>query len=160
MKILNLSQGGLGFWNQAGWAMNLSAHGKDVLTFQIQSLTALLHCIHYHWIGLRENLQETMVLYHQIWGFPINFPLNQSHQCTIILHQVSTQVSQNRDLRRPEVWVPASHTCTVAPKTSPELSWRKIYLKLKPQNIQIEVSFSRGTPKSSILVGCSLINHP
>ena len=33
-----------------------------------------------HWIGLREHLQETMVFtcfYHQIWGFPVKFPIIQ-----------------------------------------------------------------------------------
>jgi hypothetical protein len=30
------------------------------------------------WIGLRENLQETMVFTIKKWGFPVNFPLNQS----------------------------------------------------------------------------------
>jgi hypothetical protein len=33
------------------------------------------------WIGLRENLQETPGNHrfsHEIWGFPVNFPLNQS----------------------------------------------------------------------------------
>ena len=30
------------------------------------------------WIGLRENLQETMGFSHEIWCFPVEFPLNQS----------------------------------------------------------------------------------
>jgi hypothetical protein len=29
------------------------------------------------WIGLRENLQENHGFYHQIWGFPLNFPIIQ-----------------------------------------------------------------------------------
>ena len=35
-----------------------------------------------HWIGLRENLQETMVFTIKHWGFlmfPVNFPVNQSN---------------------------------------------------------------------------------
>ena len=30
------------------------------------------------WIGLRENLQEAIDFSHKIWGFPVNFPFNQS----------------------------------------------------------------------------------
>ena len=33
-----------------------------------------------HWIGLRENLQETRGFYHEIWGFPVNFPPIQWHR--------------------------------------------------------------------------------
>ena len=29
------------------------------------------------WIGLREHIQETMVVYHEIWWFTVNFSLNQ-----------------------------------------------------------------------------------
>ena len=32
------------------------------------------------WIGLRENLQETMVFNHQISGFPVNFPIIQFYE--------------------------------------------------------------------------------
>ena len=31
-----------------------------------------------HWIGLRENLQETIEFPIFLWGFPVDFPLNQS----------------------------------------------------------------------------------
>ena len=30
------------------------------------------------WMGLRENLQGTIVLFHEIWVFPANFPSKQS----------------------------------------------------------------------------------
>jgi len=37
----------------------------------------------YQWIGLRENLQETIDFPIFIWGFPVNFPLNQSIESNI-----------------------------------------------------------------------------
>ena len=33
-----------------------------------------------HWIGLRENLQETMVFAIKIMGFSCNFPVNQTNE--------------------------------------------------------------------------------
>ena len=33
-----------------------------------------------HWIGLRENLKETMVFTIKYGGFPVNFPVNQSNE--------------------------------------------------------------------------------
>ena len=36
----------------------------------------------FHWIGFREYLEETIVFAcfcHQMWVFPVNFPLNQSN---------------------------------------------------------------------------------
>ena len=35
------------------------------------------------WIGLRENLQETMVFYHQIKSFPVNFSIIQFYDIYI-----------------------------------------------------------------------------
>ena len=38
---------------------------------------------HYDWIGLRENLQETRVIFPLfLWGFPADFPFNQSIDIT------------------------------------------------------------------------------
>ena len=50
-------------------------------------LTGLIHVpwmfmlmeIPYQWIGFMENLQETMVFSHHMWGFPVNFYVHQSH---------------------------------------------------------------------------------
>jgi len=40
----------------------------------------------YQWIGLRENLQETIDFPIKYWGFPANFPLIQSIEHSIKTH--------------------------------------------------------------------------
>ena len=55
------------------------------------------------WIGLRDNLQETMVFtiqYGIIWGFPVNFPLNQL-QKIVILQTLEVSPEFPRDLSWP-----------------------------------------------------------
>jgi ATP/ADP translocase len=43
----------------------------------VWNMTFIFHFI-YQWLGLRENLQETMVFTIKYGFFPVNFPLNQS----------------------------------------------------------------------------------
>jgi hypothetical protein len=43
----------------------------------------------YQWIGLRENLQETIDFPISIWGFPVNFSVNQSIDIWLPALQVS-----------------------------------------------------------------------
>ena len=42
----------------------------------------------HHWIGLRENLQETMVSTIKYRGFRLKFPLNQSNENMEIQPQI------------------------------------------------------------------------
>ena len=47
------------------------------MAFMVQILV-YLHG--YQWIGLRENLQETMVFTIKYRGFPVNFPIIQFYE--------------------------------------------------------------------------------
>ena len=62
------------------------------------------------WIGLRENLQETMVFTIK-WGFPVIFPLNQSIE-PIITNPHCQESSQKNGFFSGCSWPPAAMTRT------------------------------------------------
>ena len=50
----------------AAWEQRAFANSSDGFVDGFLPIT--------QWIGLRENLQETMVFTIKMWGFPVNFP--------------------------------------------------------------------------------------
>ena len=71
----------LQIWFQALFTWLSYACYLSWFKFHLGPLRVCSGTLYIHWIGLRENLQETMVfpmvftIYS--WGFPVNFPLNQ-----------------------------------------------------------------------------------
>jgi hypothetical protein len=53
---------------------------------------------------VRENLQETIGFYHQIYGFPATFPPNQSNECSF------SSFSQKRRLHLPQLFLHAAES--------------------------------------------------
>ena len=52
---------------------------------------------HCQWIGLRENLQETMVLTIKYRGFPVKFPIIQFYDIGDDVNQCCTMTRHEKD---------------------------------------------------------------
>ena len=83
--------------------------GKMVMTTNHQKKIRHVDLLvqRYQWIGLRENLQETIDFPIKYWGFPVNFPLIQSIEHSIKTHgNLGWNQHTSKNNHGPTVWKP------------------------------------------------------